>query len=143
MKDPVIIAAVVILAVVGLASGLVFSGVLNRGGETTIESVTIATDKDVYHSKDRMNITVDVSASGPADGVLLRVEGIEDYYGRLRLFQERNVTLQAGRNSFVVDYTLPVCSVCAGLYSGEYAINATLTRDGVVLASSTRTITIE
>ncbi len=141
MQDRIVIVTVALIVLLGAASAVAF--MLPGGGQTATASiVSLATDKEVYHSQDTARITVDVSATGHLDGAVLRVEGIEDHYGRMRLFQEQNVTLQAGRNSFVVDYTLPVCSVCAGLYAGEYTISATLVRDGVQLASSTRTVTI-
>jgi hypothetical protein len=142
MKYSVIIATVVIIAFVALASGIAFSGLLTQDSVSAIDSVTIATDKDTYHSKDVMKITIGITASGHIKNVLLKVEGITDRYGRMRLSEGRVVDLTAGPNTITVGYTLPVCSVCAGLSPGTYGINASLIKDNVTLSTATHSISI-
>ena len=141
MHDRIIVATVALIVLVGAASVIAFS-LPNAAGMPHVSITSILTDKDTYFSKEKMQISIGITSSSPLDNVQMKVEGIQDRYGQMRLSEIRNLTLQEGQNSIVVDYTMPVCSACAGLKSGVYLINVTVSREGVPLAVASHSISI-
>ncbi|MDT8358341.1 MAG: hypothetical protein RQ758_07555 [Methanomicrobiaceae archaeon] len=134
MKGAIFILA---MAVVVVAAVAVF--VMNESSPS-VTITSLSTDKAEYHSRETMEISVNLSASQPVDNYLVKVEGITDKRGRTRLMQEQPVNLSAGREAVTFKYQLPACNTCSGISEGEYAINATLVRDNVTVANASTTI---
>jgi hypothetical protein len=134
------ILAIVISALI-LAACLISAGCTSSPRGATITAVT--TDKDLYHSNDIMNIAISVMTAGTMDNTTVRIEGISDRHGRMRLSHEIPANLSTGPATFIYDYQLPSCSSCAGLDPGTYEVNITLVRNGVIISNMTRTVQLE
>jgi outer membrane lipoprotein-sorting protein len=132
--------AIVITALV-LAASVLSAGCTSSPAGATITAVT--TDKDLYHSNEVMNITISVMTSGNLDNTTVRIEGINDRHGRMRLSHEIPANLSTGAATFMYDYQLPSCSSCAGLDPGTYQVNITLVQNGVVISNMSRSVQIE
>ncbi len=136
-KDLLIIAAVVLVVVAVAAVGCLSSGIARA------DILSVSTDKDLYHSNEVMKISIDITSSGTLDNTLVRIEGIEDRYGNLRLTREIAANLSPGTNQFSEDFRLPSCSHCAGLDAGTYFVNVTLEKEGVIMDTVSRQVQIE
>jgi hypothetical protein len=134
------ILAIIISALI-LAACLLSAGCTSSPAGATITAVT--TDKDLYHSNDVMNIAISVMTAGTMNNTTIRIEGISDRHGRMRLSHEIAANLSTGPATFIYDYQLPSCSSCAGLDPGTYQVNITLVQNGVVISNMTRTVQIE
>ena len=91
--------------------------------EISINSLTLATDKELYHSNENMNVSVTADISDACNATL-RVYGINSRYNRLDKTQI--VKLSKGLNTLSVDYTTPRCNTCSGIKAGTYDITAEL-----------------
>lgn len=136
-RDLLIIAAAILVVVAVAAVGCLSSGIARA------DILSLSTDKDLYHSNEVMTISVDVTASGNLDDTLLKIEGIEDRYGNLRLSREIAANLTPGTNQFSEDFRLPSCSHCAGLDAGTYFVNVTIEKDGVIMDMASHQVRIE
>jgi len=104
-----------------------------------LRSVSIATDRQLYHSGETMaiNITVGLRQESLA-GVV--VHGI-NARNRERLGIIANYTLHKGLNVISLDYRTPDCTGCAGIAPGNYTIWAEVTV-GNLTSSENATIEI-
>ncbi|NYT07994.1 MAG: hypothetical protein GKC05_07065 [Methanomicrobiales archaeon] len=136
-RDLLIIAAAILVVVAVAAVGCLSSGIARA------DILSVSTDKDLYHSNEVMKISIDITASGTLNNTLLKIEGIEDRYGNLRLTREIAANLSPGTNQFSEDFRLPSCSHCAGLDAGSYFVNVTIEKDGMVMDSASRQVQIE
>ncbi|MBP7715875.1 MAG: hypothetical protein KA094_01145 [Methanoregulaceae archaeon] len=133
---------IITLIVVIIAAGAVIAYTYFLGpGSATITSVT--TDKDLYHSKEVMNITVSASARGDMSNTTLKLVGIKSRHGDYQLDKEIPVTLTPGQNSLRYNHTLPTCSSCSGLSAGMYDIDVELVRNGTVVSNMTYSFDLE
>lgn len=137
-RDILIIA---LIAVVVIAFAVILVPFFFGPSSAEISSVLI--EKDLYHSNEVMNISISVSARGSPENATIRLSGIEDRYGDLRLEKELPVTLSPGPNTVMFDYQLPSCSHCSGIDPGIYLIEVELIRNGTVLSNATRTVQLE
>jgi hypothetical protein len=138
MRRDLLIVAIVVVAVAVI--GVIL---LSLSGPVNAEIASVNTEKDLYHSDEIMNITVEVNATGNLDNATLMIEGIQDKHGRTRLSHEMQVNLTSGENTFTYDYQLPECSSCAGLNPGSYNVNVTLIRNGSVISNATKSVEIQ
>ena len=139
MRRDIIIIALIAMVVIALAIVLVplFFG------PSSAEIGSVSFDKDLYHSNEVMNITISVNARGATENATLRLAGIKDRYGDLRLEKEIPVILSPGLYTVTYDYKLPPCSHCAGIDPGPYQIEVELVRNGTVISNTTRTVQLE
>ncbi|HOT02775.1 MAG TPA: hypothetical protein PK069_01175 [Methanolinea sp.] len=112
-------------------------------GTASARIVSVSTDKDLYHSKDTMKITVSFESNGEIGNATLHLRGIEDRHGDAHLHKSIPVHISKGMHIEVYDHTLPACSSCSGLNAGNYTINATLVQDGVQVSSMTHSFRLE
>lgn len=84
---------------------------------------SLSTDKQVYHSNEPMNITLDVYASGDAE-VNVKVFGIKDRRNNYRLNRIEKRNLTSGMNTIYYSYTTPSCYGCAGINPGTHQITS-------------------
>ena len=133
----ILIVAVVIIAVVGLAAlPLLF-------GPPHAEITSVSTDRDLYHSNEVMHIMVGVNAAGNMENATMAINGIVDRNGNARLSQEIPAPLSPGPVVLTYDYQLPPCSHCAGLDPGSYQFNVTLVHDGMEMSRMAHSVDIE
>jgi hypothetical protein len=138
MKGAVFIISMAVLALAAVAAVTVISQ--QTDVPATFNITSLATNSGTYKSNERMDISVLIFASKAAEDCNISVEGIRDSRGRMRLSDERQVNLTGGENTFNFSYDLPVCSRCAGLGPGEYFVNASVIRNGTVLATASRPV---
>jgi hypothetical protein len=138
MRRDLLIVAIVVVAVAVI--GVIL---LSHSGPVNAQIASVETEKDLYHSDEIMNITVEVTSTGNLDNATLMIEGIQDKHGRTRLSHEMQVNLTSGVNNFTYDYQLPECSSCAGLNAGTYQVNVTLTENGTVISNATKSVEIQ
>ncbi len=142
MRDNILIYSLTILVVV-IAGGAVLFLSMDSGGTPDIQIVSITTDQPVYHSRETMVIHIEISSSAYMENLTLAIEGIRDKFEKARLNTTQSVNLQKGSNFFSINFTLPVCSKCAGLPPGEYTMNASILRGTLPIATVTRTVLLE
>jgi len=102
--------------------------------------MSLSTDKETYHSNELMNITVAINSSSNLQEVNVRVYGINARVYRIDKTEKRNLTI--GTNTITLSYKTPRCYGCAGITPGTYQINANLTYNGNVIASTTKNVEI-
>ena len=137
------LAAIAVVMVMFIAAVAVILSVLSpQPVQAAITTVT--TDKDLYHSNEVMKITIAINAS-PAlpDNTTIRIEGIKDRFGKMRLSREMPANITASQAIYTYDYKLPACSSCTGLTAGTYEINVTLNRNGAILSAMNRSVELK
>lgn len=139
MRRDILIIALIVVVVIALAVIIipVFFG------PSSAEITSLSIDKELYHSNEVMKIAISVSARGQGQNATIRLYGIKDSDGDIRLEKELPVTLVPGPNTVMYDYQLPPCSSCAGLAPGTYQIEAELVRNGTILSNASRSVQIE
>jgi len=110
-------------------------------GSASIRSVT--TDKDLYHSKEVMNITVLVNTPGDMSNTTLKFRGLQDRYGDFQIEKEIPVNLSSGLNILVYEHRLPSCSSCSGLSEATYQIEVELIHDGTIISNMSHSIQLK
>lgn len=103
-------------------------------------SLTLTTDKELYHSGEVMHISSHIVSSTALNNVSVRFYGI--YAGRYRLDQNTVVDLNKGENDIEIDYNAPRCYGCSGIQPGTYSINVAVSYNGEVLANSSVNVEI-
>ncbi len=140
MRRGMLIVAIVVAAILVVAvAAILVSSLTPAHAEIT----AVSTDKDLYHSKEIMKIAVMVRSSGQVDNTTVKIEGIEDKYGKLRLSSEIPANITSDQTMVTYDYELPSCSKCAGLEPGSYQFNVTLEKNGMPISNATHTVQIE
>lgn len=134
-RDLLIIAVIVVIIATSVVPGCL--------GPGTARITSVTTDKDLYHSKERMNITVLASSQGDMSNTTLRIRGIQSRDGDFQLDKEIPVNLSPGLNTLVYGHQLPSCSSCSGLSAGTYQIEAELIHDGMIASNMTHSFKLE
>jgi hypothetical protein len=131
------LAAIVIVLVV-VAIVVILS--LHPAGPAHPAITAVTTDKDLYHSNEIMKIAVFLNSSQKTDDTTVRIEGIQDRFGRMRLSHNMPANISPGSVVLTYDFQLPSCSSCSGLKRGFYEINVTLVRNGAIISNMTRSV---
>ncbi len=132
----------IISLIVVLIAACVVPGCLNTGpGTAQITNVT--TDKDLYHSKENMTITVLASAQGDMSNTTLRITGIKNKYNEFQLDDEIPVNLSPGTNIVTYEHKMPSCSSCSGLSAGTYQIDVALVHNGIIISNTTHSVELQ
>ena len=129
-----------VMIIVVIIAACMVPGCLGPG---TARITSVTTDKDLYHSKEIMNITVLANSQGDMSNTTLRLRGIQDRHGDFQLDQESPVNLSPGLNTLLYDHQLPSCSSCSGLSAGTYQIEVELIHDGMIISNMTHSIQLE
>ncbi len=140
MRRDVLIVAVVVAAILVVAVSAIL---VSSFSPARAEIAAVSTDKDLYHSKETMKIAIMVRSSGQMDNTTVRIEGIEDKNGRMRLSHSMPAQITSDQTVVNYSYELPSCSKCAGLDPGDYQFNVTLERNGIPISNATHSIRIE
>jgi len=110
-------------------------GETDEGETVAPHIVSLGTDKKVYRSHEKMNITVDLKSGRQIQNASLHVYGIHSNYNRLDAILPLNLT--AGADTVEFQYTTPSCFGCAGIRAGAYNVSVELVVDGVVVGNQT------
>ncbi len=109
---------------------------------SSLELVSISTDKTVYHSQEQIHINVSIKTSQPRANVTVDVKGLQSQKETrgYQLTASTTTNLEDGLNIVAFSERLPSCSSCAGLYPGDYNITVTVSQDDEVLLTGTHAI---
>ncbi len=99
-------------------------------GPLELEIKSLITDKELYHSNEKMNITLDLYASEDAE-VDIKIFGIKDRRNNHRLNKVEKRNLTSGINTISYSYTTPSCYGCAGINPGTKQITALVSCENV------------
>lgn len=112
-------------------------------GQGTASITNVTTDKELYHSKENMTITVFANAQGEMSNTTLRITGIKNKYDEFQLDDEIPVNLSPGRNIIPYQHKMPTCSSCSGLSAGTYQIDVALVQNGVIISNMTHSVELQ
>lgn len=107
----------------------------------TVESLTLKTDKQLYHSSEIMEITSKVTCSKPVEDAEVRFYGINS--NRNRLDETKTVNLQEGENTITHEFQTPRCNTCSGIKEGNYKVNVNIKKDDADLISASTDVEIK
>jgi len=126
----VVLTLICIFLLVGNFTPSLLRIIPTRSLELKINS--LSTDKQVYHSNEPMNISLDVYASKNTQADF-KVFGIKDRRGNYRLdqFEKRNLT--SGINAIYYSYTTPSCYGCAGIDPGKHQITTLVSCENITI----------
>lgn len=102
---------------------------------SSIDEITLSTDKELYHSGEIIHITAGINSPAEIENVTIRFYGI--YSGRYRLDQTKVVDLHEGENNVTLDYNAPRCYGCSGISPGTYQISTDVIFNGGSMLNST------
>ncbi len=141
-KEALVAAVIIALAVI---AGVLF---LVRGtspvSEGPVAVASFQTDKNLYHSKEMMQLQVSISSGSPVQNATVHIWGIIDRHGDTHLIRDIPVELKPGMTTITTEYQLPSCSKCSGIDPGNYTLNLKVVRDGnQLLAVGSRTVHLE
>jgi len=139
MRKDVLVGIIVVVIVAAIA--VILLSLPPEPARAEITAVT--TDKDLYHSNEIMKIVISVNSAGKMDNTTVRIEGIQDHHGGMRLSHVMPANISPGPAVFTYDYQLPSCSSCAGLNPGVYEFNVTLVRNSAIISNMTQSVQIE
>ena len=128
-----------ILIGIGILSAILIDGtnIINFSqSKNELEILSFATDKELYHSNEPMNISLVISTSNKMNNVTLKVFGIKDRSGNYRINRLEIVNLTSGINTFTYSYTTPPCYGCAGIDAGIHDITSIVSYQEINLNST-------
>jgi hypothetical protein len=102
----------------------------------------IFTDKESYKQGEEIRINVSFFSSQELEGVQVKVSGIKGRYGDY-ISLEKTLNLKKGENVIEFLSRAPYCSSCTGVSPGNHEITAKIIFNDTVLASVSKSITIE
>jgi len=103
-------------------------------------SMQLNLDKNIYHSNEQMNITVQIETNKTAENANIKVYGI--YASRNRLNLSKTTNLSEGNNLILFEYKTPSCNTCSGIRPGMYDITAEVEYNGT-MTKETKQIEIQ
>jgi hypothetical protein len=136
-----ILAAISIVAVVAAIVMILYLS-LHPAVSSPPAITEVTTDKELYHSREVIKIAIFLNASQETDDTTVRIVGIRDQFGRMRLSHTMPATISSKPAVLTYEYPLPHCSSCSGLKNGVYEINVTLVRNGAIISHMTRSVQI-
>jgi len=106
-------------------------------------SITVLTDKEVYHSNEEMEIKVLIETTEELPDSEIYLYGIDTGGVRgPRLEIEEDAEIKVGSTALSFEYTTPKCYGCAGISEGLYNINVELTDENGTIANATTEVEI-
>jgi hypothetical protein len=110
--------------------------------EITKPEISIAINKEVYHSSDEMNINASILLP-KEDYVMLKIYGIPDRGGNYRISEERNISIGPDGVNETFTFRMPSCYGCAGVSPGEYEIVMEAWQNGEMVGNCSKTVILE
>ena len=101
---------------------------------SAINSITLDTDKDIYHSNEIIHLTSKINSQTELNSAEIRFYGIDA--GGYRLDHTITQNLNKGDNIITFDYQAPRCYGCAGIKPGTYEITAIISYNHDILATT-------
>jgi hypothetical protein len=104
--------------------------------------VNFSTDKQLYHSREKMKINAILLSEGEMENVRVKVFGIKRG-NSYKLSQEKVVNLTKGKNEIEFSYVTPSCYGCAGIKPGKYDLTLEVFYKDKLILNSTCKIEIQ
>ena len=98
--------------------------------------------KQECKSYENIYFTVSVNSTRRIENASLSLHGLLSSYGAEYLKKNNSIIVESGYNEYIIEYTMPVCSKCAGLPAGSYAVYAELFYHGQLLANNSLIINV-
>jgi PGF-CTERM protein len=142
MNNKLCMAVVAVIVLLFSFAGLQLAFAAQPEVDDGIKIVSMSTDKDVYHEKEKMDIFLAVYAPEDISDVVIGISGVKSKKGVYFVSLSEKTDLKAGDNEMTFTKELPSCSRCAGIGLGTYAINASIIHgDEVVNATHSIVLT--
>ncbi len=104
-------------------------------------TLSVSADKQVYHSGDKINISVSIESSVFLEDTIVKVYGI--HAGEDRISDTQDVVIYPGKRELSFAFTTPRCYGCAGISPGVYNLSVEIVNAGNLLKSRTINVRIE
>jgi hypothetical protein len=99
---------------------------------TYFSILNASTDKILYHSSEKVNLSIYVYAEKRLVNAAITVKGLGG-----RMNQTRVMNLAPGLNTIVFSYKLPVCNICGGINAGKYWLSYSVAYKNTSINAST------
>jgi len=106
-------------------------------------AMNLASDKEIYRSSEEMRLNAIAGPSESNENVTLKIYGIRDGRGNLRVSEERNATMGLDGLNEIFVFRMPSCYGCAGVSPGEYDIVMEIWKNGELVGNCSKTVTLE
>lgn len=101
-------------------------------------------DKSVYHSNERIALSITLKSDQILSGVTVVARGVESRYGTIYVNETQTVDVRADSSEAITFVSiLPECSSCSGIEPGDYTIDVTATHEAKTLATDQLTINLQ
>jgi len=107
-----------------------------------IAQINLATDKDLYHSGENINLNLKINISRTIENANLFIFGIKNRYDEYSVYEIKMVNLNKGGNNLQYSLKLPYCNSCSGVKEGEYKIKAELIKNEILLGEGDLNISL-
>ncbi len=104
-------------------------------------TLSVSADKQIYHSGDKINVSVKIESSIFIEDAIVKVYGI--YAGSYRIEDTKDVIIYPGKRELSFAFTTPRCYGCSGISPGVYNLSVEVIYAGSVLKSKTINLTVE
>jgi len=112
-------------------------------GEPSEPILNLSSDKEVYHSSEKMELNATIETNTVMENVTVKVYGIKDRRGNYRINGEKEITVDPPRTSETFVFQMPSCYGCAGISPGEYEIMMEVLQEGQMIDNSSLRIELE
>jgi len=118
-----------------LVSTMLSGCISDSGGSGTSVEVLSVGEKDMVCSfGEKVTLNVTAKSSVSLDNVTVKIRGLKNKLNQMKLIKSQVVELARGINVISFACRIPTCSPCNRLDPGIYSINATISRNGEILA---------
>jgi len=129
MAGEKLIAASVFIMI--LLSGCIFD---SGDGAVSVEVLSVGEKDMVCSFGERITLNVTAKSSVSLDNVTVKIVGLKNKLNQMKLRKSQVVELVRGINVISFACRIPTCSPCNHLDPGIYYVNATISRNGEILA---------
>lgn len=88
--------------------------------------MSISADNYTYHSRDDVNMVIEITAPRTMNGTLIHLFGIKNKYGVYKNERYFDMDLAEGENIIETKTNVPSCYGCSGIETGIYQFHAAL-----------------
>jgi len=111
-----------------------------NSGAVSVKIISVGEKDMVWHFGERVTLNVTVKSSTLLDNVTITIAGLKNKLNQMKLYKSTVIELAKGTDIISFSYSVPTCSPCNRLDPGVYYVNATISRNGEVLAEGSGTV---
>jgi hypothetical protein len=105
-------------------------------------SISIATDKKSYHSRDAVQLSINVTVPKAMEDTKVRFFGVKNKYGAYKMKRTDDIDMAKGLNVIETKTNVPSCYGCSGIEPGNFTLWAALIYNGTQIVNSSTGIEI-